>query len=150
MRMPIILTLCALLLLGACSRVKVEGPEGFAKQRTRGEYRALSPEGMLFRVRTVKNYPRKDLIFWKQALRRHLTDEGYHLLDEGEAFSTDRHEGIMYEWAVPYAENDYIFLTALVPMGGRIIIVEAAGEHSLYALHRRSMRKSLETISRRF
>jgi hypothetical protein len=132
------------------AQVNMQAPEGFAEQKTTNEYRAVSPEGVLMRVRTVRNYPKQELSFWREALRTHLLDEGYHLLNDGEAFSAGVNEGVLYEWGLPYGQKDYIYLTAVIPAGRRIIVAEAAGEHTLYRRYRKALRASLLTIKRRF
>jgi hypothetical protein len=104
------------------AQVNMQAPEGFAEQKTTNEYRAVSPEGFLMRVRTVRNYPKQELSFWREALRTHL----------------------------PYGQKDYIYLTAVIPAGRRIIVAEAAGEHTLYRRYRKALRASLLTIKRRF
>ncbi len=132
------------------AQVIMQAPEGFAEQKAKDEYKAVSPEGVLIRVRTARNYPKQELSFWKEALRAHLLDEGYHLLNDGEAFSAGTNAGVLYEWGLPYGQKDYIYLTAVIPAGRRIIIAEAAGEHILYRRYRKALHASLKTIARRF
>jgi len=132
------------------AQVTVQAPEGFAEQRAKDGYKAVSPEGVLLRVRTARNYPKQELFFWKKALRAHLLDEGYHLLNDGEAFSAGVNEGVLYEWVLPYGQKDYIYLTAVIPAGRRIIIAEAAGEHTLFRKYSNAIHASLLTIKRRF
>jgi hypothetical protein len=134
----------------SCTRVRVDVPEGFARQRTWGEYHAISPEGLRFSVRTVKNYPRKELAFWKDVLKAHLEEEGYTPLGEGEPFRAGDVDGTVYEWAVPLGQDDYVYLVAVMPAGRRIIIAEAAGEHTLFARYRQALYECLQTVSLRF
>ncbi len=146
----ILLLLCTFIGNVSCSAIKAKLPDGFAQMRSRRHYSAVSPEGMRFRVRTVRNYPRKELDFWNEALRNHLLDEGYRLLNSGEDFSTPTAQGTLYEWVVPYGSGDYIFLTAIIPAGKKVLIVEAAGEYTIYSRYRESIHESLQTLSLRF
>jgi hypothetical protein len=146
----ILLLFFALTGIISCTGVRAQLPAGFAKARSRRYYSAISPEGMRYRVRTVRNYPRKELDFWNEALKNHLLEEGYQLLGKGEDFSTTTAQGILYEWVVPYGSGDYIFLTAIIPAGKRVLIAEAAGEYNIYSRYRESIHESLQTLSLRF
>jgi hypothetical protein len=146
---PILLA-AILFFSSSCTGVKVQVPEGFAELKLRRTYRAVSPEGVLYSVRTVRNYPRQGLAFWEETLRGHLLDEGYQLIGEGERFPTEQGEGMLYEWGLPYGQNDYLYLTAVIPAGRRIVVAEAAGEQTLYRRHRDALLKSLKTIEGRF
>ncbi len=125
---------------------KVELPEGFAEAENRWTFMAVSPEGMLYKVRTVKNYPEQDLKFWEAALKNHLTKEGYHLIGEGRHFQSKDSDGIFYEWLMPYGDADYIYLTAITIYKDRIVIAESTAEHRIYKRYREQLLTSLATI----
>ena len=52
---------CMAVLLLSCGQVEVETPEGFAKSETSDRFRAISPEGVVLRIRSVRNEPRQNL-----------------------------------------------------------------------------------------
>ncbi len=135
------------LFASGCTNLSVKKPEGFAEVKSKKHYRAVSPEGMFYKVRTVKNYPEQDLEFWGRALSNHLIKEGYFSIGSGEPFEAGNREGILYEWGMPYGNEDYIYLTAIIIFGKTIAIVEAAGEHTVYMQYRDSMLESIENIS---
>ena len=139
--------LLPLLLLSGC--LSVEKPEGFAEISPFPSYRAISPEGLRYSVRTVRNYPPQDLEFWGQALKNHLQAEGYLLIRPGEAFEAANREGLLFEWGLPYRNRSYIYLTAIMLWEKEIVIVEAAGEKSLYAGYREVLISSLRSLSPR-
>ena len=65
--------LSLILFLSGCQTVSVQAdtPEGFADISESADYysdvvpyRAISPEGVIFRVRSVDNYPEKGIDFW--------------------------------------------------------------------------------------
>jgi hypothetical protein len=143
-RRLILLSTAALLL--SCAHLSVEKPAGFAEVETENRYRAVSPEGMVYRVRTVDNYPVQSLSFWSDALKNHLIKEGYTLLGEGESFQAGDYEGEFFEWAVPYGHESYIYLTAILVSEETIAIAEAAAEHTVYSEHREAVKKSLKSI----
>ncbi|MFW6181142.1 MAG: hypothetical protein ACOC8N_05280 [Spirochaetota bacterium] len=153
------------LALGAvsCTTVDMDVPPGFAEAvdfRPGGEadggsrgsapaFSAVSPEGMHYRVRVVRHYPRQELAFWRDALKNHLTEEGYGLLHQGEEFETRKGRGFYFEWVVPYGESAYIYLTAVILAGRRIMIAECGGEYALYTAYRDAIRESLPSIALR-
>jgi hypothetical protein len=147
--MPGLIALILLISLSlfACTTIEVKKPAGFAETVSKTEYRAISPEGILYRVRSVDNYPVKNLDFWSKALKNQLATEGYLLTDDGEEFSAGDHRGVLYEWGVRYGNEDFIYLTAIIVFDDRITIAEAGGEHKIYAKYRQSILESLKSIT---
>lgn len=131
---------------GGAARLSVDTPEGFARLDMRRGRGAVSPEGMLFRVRTAANEPRKGLEFWSQALENHLRKAGYRPAGPARPFQAAGVSGVVYEWAVPYGHESYLFLTALAVEGRRITLAEAAAPYSVFVLHRSAVFRSLETM----
>ena len=140
----------AVLALASCTSL-VQKPEGFAKvplgQIVVTQYKAVSPEGMIYRVRKLKNYPVQTLEFWTNALRNHLEKEGYRIITEGQSFQTGDNSGMIFEWAMPYANQSFIYLTAIVVSHKRIAVAEAAAEHTIYYRYREALLDSLASIT---
>jgi hypothetical protein len=132
----------------AAPRLKVQPPESFAEAEPgKGvAYRALSPEGLLYRVRLFPNEPEKSLGFWGEALKNHLVKEGYRLNGEGQAFQAGQTPGTAFEWVVPFSAENYIYLTAVLVAGKRIIVAEAAGPYALFTRYRPGLFESLQSI----
>jgi len=139
----------------SCSEFKITKPEGFAEikekgsYRTRGSselYRAVSPEGMILKIRKEKNYPPMELEFWAKTLQNHLIKEGYILISEQGSFETETNKGMFFEWGLPYGNEDYIYLTALLVFDKEIIIGETAALQSIYKNYRSSIIESLKSI----
>jgi hypothetical protein len=126
---------------------KAELPEGFAAVQSRWSYQAVSPEGMQYKVRMVKNYPEQELEFWGATLKNHLEKEGYHLMGESAGFQANDSAGIFYEWLMPYGNTDYIYLIAIMISKNCIVIAESAAEHMIYKKYREPVLDSLETIN---
>ena len=133
------------LLASGCSRIGVEKPEGFADKQSYDEYNAISPEGVLYRIRYVRNYPEKDISFWQEAVKLHLEKEGYEFLAQ-EEFTAGNKEAVLFEWGAPYGHENYIYMTAIAVFGKRIAIAEAAGEYELYHTYRDALVSSIKTI----
>jgi len=132
----------------AAPRLKVQPPEGFAEAEPGKDaaYRALSPEGMLYRVRLFRNEPEKPLGFWGEALKNHLVKEGYRLNGEGRAFQAGETAGTAFEWVVPFGTESYLYLTAVLVTSKRIIVAEAAGPYALFTRYRQGLDQSLQSI----
>jgi hypothetical protein len=133
------------LVMAGCSRVKVEIPKGFADKTVYNEYNAISPEGVLYRVRYVDNYPEKDIAFWQEAVKVHLEKEGYEYISHSE-FDAHGKKGVLFEWGAPYGHENYIYMTAILVTGKKIAIAEAAGEFSLYHEYKDALLASVKTI----
>ena len=140
----------AVLALASCVTL-VQKPEGFADvlpwQVAASQYKAVSPEGMIYRVRTLKNYPVQTLEFWAQALQNHLEKEGYRKISDGRSFETEDNTGMLFEWAMPYGNESYIYLTAIVVSEKKIAVAEAAAEHTIYDQYREALLESLISIT---
>ena len=112
-------------------------PAGFApydlQERPAGtsvQHFAMSPEGVLFRVRTVPNQPPQQLGFWTEALRTQLTREGYTYIDTRE-LSSPLGAVVLLRWSVTVGQSDWLYLTALAELGDQLVIAEAAGDVTL-------------------
>ena len=144
-----LLLIPAAVLLAGCTTLAVEKPAGFAEMESRfssERYTAVSPEGMLYRVRTRENYPPQSLDFWAEAMKNHLIDEGYTPVDDGESFQAGGLPGVLFEWVMPYGQESYIYLTAIIVSEEKIAVAEAAAEHTIYHEYRGSLRESLQSI----
>jgi len=139
----------------SCTTVgtRLTTPSGFAEFQAAGEYRIISPEGVVLRVRTAENEPVQTLDFWAATLKRQLSQSGYALLAEGTfdptklpTPSTSPH-GDYFEWSAPVGAEDYTYLTAIALAVDRIVIVEAAGPIEYYKLHAEQIHKALDTLT---
>ena len=140
-----------LLLLGSCSGYKVPVPEGFASVPGSGVFRAVSPEGLTFRVKTVQHEPRMELGFWAEALQTHMSKEGYQLKGTAKG-STGPYpkavgDGIFFEWVVPFANTSYTYLTALYASPSRIVVAECAGDSLVFRDHREAIMNALAELT---
>ena len=135
-------------LISACATppVAFDTPDGFAQFEDDIPPRAISPEGVVLRVRTVDNDPVQDLAFWSEALERNMTEAGYLLLESGE-FESGELGGVFFEWLAPLNDEDWVYLTGIAVTDTVIIIAEAAGPHEHYTGHRDSLLAALSSIS---
>jgi hypothetical protein len=128
----------ALMLLGtsACASFTAVAPAGFAPfEKQGGELRAVSPDGVVYRVRDEKHKPHADLAFWKEALKKRMIDAGYHFVAEQDV-SAGGKPGYLLELSAPVGEQDYGYWVAVFDAGSQLVLVEAAGEVTKLAARR--------------
>ena len=113
----------------------VSPPEGFSAYKTRHEHRAVSPDEVLYRVRSEKHKPRADLAFWKEAVTVRMAEAGYTSLRDQE-ITAGAAQGWFIEFTAPLGTQDYAYGIAAFPLGSKLVVVEAAGEVSRYEARR--------------
>ena len=134
------------LVLSGCVTVpEMDTPAGFARFQNEDLPAAISPDGVVLRLRTTENDPPQTLEFWAKALGRQMSDSGYVLVGEG-SFDAPAGAGTFFEWLAPVGDEDWIYLTAICVTGEQILIAEAAGRFDLYQLRRDSVIASLSTL----
>ena len=91
------------------------------------DFRAVSPEGLLFSVRTEKNNPKADLPFWRQAMKTRMSQAGYRILSDTDCVMGGAPAALL-KMAAPVGNKDYFYWVALSISGKKILVAEAAGE----------------------
>jgi hypothetical protein len=118
--------------LSACGFAP-RAPEEFAQYHRgyifKGPMRAMSPDGVLFTVRTEDNDPKADLAFWRDAMKTRMSQAGYRVVSDTTC-TMHGSEGALLRLAAPVGNQDYLYWIAfsLSPSGSRILVAEAAGE----------------------
>jgi hypothetical protein len=124
----------------------VSPPEGFSAYKTRHEHRAVSPDEVLYRVRTEKHEPRADLAFWKEAVTVRMAEAGYTALRDQE-ITAGAAQGWFLEFTAPLGTQDYAYGVAAFPQGAKLVVVEAAGEVSRYEARRDQIVAAIDGLS---
>jgi hypothetical protein len=141
-----------LVFLAACSNFYVETPRGFAEipweqnPQNMVLYKAVSPEGIRFSVRKEENYPRMELDFWARALKNQLQKEGYTLIGKEQDFQAEQRNGVYFEWGLPYGNETYIYFTSLLVCDDELLVIEAAGEYTIFNSYKDAIITSLKSI----
>ncbi len=150
MRTPtaLVTALCFISLVGAGCVHTTQGkpvPHGFARYTDAEEIKAVSPEGVTYRVRSEANKPYADLPFWKEALKKRMLDAGYVFRREAPV-TADNREGYLLELTAPYGQQDDTYLMAIFALKNKIVIVEAAGEVTQLAARRKAIIAAIEKL----
>lgn len=138
------ITLLALLvLLSACQPQAMQRPDGFASyEKVSKAHKAISPERVVYRVRSHDNEGDASLDFWKTALRTHMRDSGYVTLEESDIMA-DGDQGFVLTLAAPFDARDYTYLIALFVHGDKLVVFESAGESSWFEKYREDIIKTI-------
>ena len=135
-----------LLLVVGCDSFKAKAPEGFAVYEGNRPYRAMSSDGVVYRVRTVNDSTDATLAFWKEALKKRMLDAGYVFLREGEAKSSNQ-TGYVLEVTAPYGVRDYTYLMAVFKQDKHLVLVESSGEVATFEKRRPQVLAAIEQLA---
>lgn len=126
-----------------------KAPEQFATLDSEGEdkvvLKAVSPSGVVYRVRTEQPEPKAELSFWKEALQSKLAAEGYVVLAVKDTTLAGQPAAAI-EAVAPLADADYGFMVLIAPVGEEILIVEGAGERKAWDTLKPKMLAAAEAI----
>jgi hypothetical protein len=126
--------------------VTVPTPDGFSAWKKQSRARAASPDGALFRVRVEKHKPKADLPFWREAVRERMVAAGYKLVAESE-FEANGAKGGLIELLAPVGTEDWTYVIAFFPEGGKVVIAEAAAEVTTFDAHREAILAAMKALA---
>lgn len=101
-------------------------PDGFAVYKSRKKFKSVSPDHIVYRVRTVKNKPYADFSFWREALPERMKNAGYRVISDT-VLPIKNNSALLLEMAAPMGETDYSYLVMMVVKKKKILIAESAG-----------------------
>ena len=127
------------------SRLSAHAPAGFAAYDRSCRFQAVSPDDVVYRVRSASNEPKADLAFWREALRTRMVDAGYHLLSEQDITAGAR-TGALLELGAANGEQDQTYMVALFVEGRHLVLVEATGEATRVKGHRDAILAALSQL----
>lgn len=113
-------------------------PDGFSPWRKQRRFRAASPDGVLFRVRTEKHKPEATPEFWREAVRERMVAAGYKVVAEQETPS-----GGVLELVSPMGQEDWTYAVAFAVDGRKLHVAEAAGEVTRFEARRAEIEQAL-------
>jgi hypothetical protein len=116
-------------------------PDGFSSWRNPRRFRAVSADGVLYRVRSVAHEPVADVSFWSEAVRERMDAAGYGIVAESAVGG-----GVAIELVSPLGQEDWTYEVAFFLAGDRIVIAEAAGEVSRFEARRGAVRAAMEAL----
>lgn len=142
----VLLIIITALASGCAPKLPASVPQGFAAYENYEKIRAVSPDGVMYRIRREKNEPFAELPFWREALKKRMLDAGYTFMNEEDIEAGER-SGYLLELAAPLGARDFSYLIALfVNDNKQLVIVEAAGDMNVFAKWRPEIITSIEEI----
>jgi hypothetical protein len=132
-------------LLSSCSHYTAQAPAGYAEFEEDSDFRALSSNGIVFRVKEVENDPFAELKFWKEALVHRMKASGYIFIKESE-IEIQGVKSAQVEWGSFYNKQDYTYMNVLVPSEDFIFVIEVAGESSQFEKDRFKIEAAVQNL----
>lgn len=127
----------------------LEPPSAFKRYEDSGDLKYITADGVMLKVRDVENYPRADLEFWADALRRHLEARGYALAGETRFQTARGLPGFSADFLLPHGAEDWVLSETLFVVGERIVVIEAAGPYERFRPLAPALRQAYETFTAR-
>lgn len=131
--------------VAGCRGFEASAPEGFAAFDGYWQFKAVSSDGVLYRVRAVRHEPEADLAFWKEAFKKRMLEAGYNFLAESEV-QVGGEKAYQLELAAPVGQMDYAYTVTLLVRKGKLVLAEAAGEVTSFAKHREALAAAVQKI----
>lgn len=139
--------LCALTagLLASCAGYRGHAPQGFATYDKGDNFRAVSPDGVIYQISESDHEPKADLTFWKEALTKRMHGAGYHTVDSLALTIAGRPAfGLFLE--APLGTTDQSYLVVAIPTDKHIVVVEAAGDAPKFAARKEAILAAVQKV----
>lgn len=120
-------------------------PDGFSAWKKEKAYRAVTPDEVMYRVRSMKHKPKGELAFWKEAMKERMIAAGYVVASEQDV-TADGVEGALLECRAPLGEQDWTYLVGVFPNGGRLVIVEAGAEITAFEARKAALLTAISAM----
>jgi hypothetical protein len=140
-----ILLAALVIMLFSCAHFKAQSPSGFAAYKSRCTFKAVSPDGVIYRVRSVKNKPKAELPFWNEAVITRMKNAGYTLVDTS-SITVQGRQTFVTELAAPLGSEDQSYLIAVIYGPKRLTVVEAACEVSKFQKRKADIVEAIKKI----
>lgn len=118
-------------------------PEGFATYKSGINFRSVSPDHIVYRVRTCDNKPYADFDFWREALPEQMKNAGYRIIGDT-VLSVNDKKSLLLELAAPLGEADYSYMVMINVAKEKILIAEAAGVYDDFQRRKAEIVTALE------
>jgi len=136
----------AMLALGGCLSFNIDTPDRFRRFHDTDDLKMITADGVMLKSRTIENYPKADLSFWVDAMKRHLEERGYAFKHE-DCFQTQTGlDGCAIEFILPHGAEDWVFSQCLFVIDDAIVVLESAGPFEKFVQVEESLRAAYRTF----
>ncbi len=128
--------LLAALILVSCASFRAVPPENFATYRESKEeksvkFKAISPDGVLYRVSEYEQESEAAVEFWGEALLLKMKNSNYKQ-QETLTLTIDQQPAAAYVFSFANRAGVDFYLVAAVQSKGKVFVVEAAGKEEKF------------------
>jgi len=135
------------LLVGGCAHTMTAPPNFVAVDKADlgiYDYRAVSADGAVLALRSVRNRKEGTLEFWTQAVINQLTaGQGYKLAESESVKSDARADGRLLKLTAQRSGATFRYLVAIFISGDDILIAEAGGKEDVLKPRMQEIRGAL-------
>ncbi len=129
--------------VGCGPKHAMPAPDGFVRYEKRRELALITADGIRLKSREVRNYPKADLPFWIDAMKRHLAARGYAIQAERCFQTAQGLPGCTVEFLLPHGAEDWVLSETAFVVGERLVLVEAAGPFDRFSKVQAGLSRSL-------
>ncbi len=143
------LLLPLLLALAACGpHHQMQTPTDFVRFEKRSDLAMITADGVRLKSREVRNYPKADLAFWTDALKRHLIARGYAVQRQHAFRTAAGQDANTLEFLLPHGAEDWVLSETILVCGDSVVLVEAAGPFERFARVQKAVDDALPSLVR--
>lgn len=135
----------AAFVLVSCAGFQGHAPQGFAPYSQGKGFRAVSPDGVVYRVQSSRLSSEADLAFWREALNSRMKQAGYHLVDSLN-LEVDHTPAYALWMEAPLGSVDQSYMVVAIPKGKKLVVVEAAGDTPLFTARKQAILDAVKQV----
>jgi hypothetical protein len=136
------------MLLFSCASFKAEAPNNFAAYNDRhsDKFRAISPDGVLYRVSAYEQKSEASMDFWKEAFLLKMENSNYKREDSLN-IAIDGKPAMGYVFSFANNVGTDLYLVAAVPVKKKIIVIEATAESEKFNARKADILDAINKIN---
>lgn len=124
----------------------MQTPPGFVRYEKGKDMALITADGVRVKSREERNYPKADLAFWVDAMKRHLQARGYAVQGQTCFQTAGGLPGCTLAFLLPHGAEDWVLSETTFVVGDRIVLVEAAGPFDRFSKVQEGLAKALLTF----
>jgi hypothetical protein len=138
----------ATLFLFSCASFKAQAPENFAEygDSPSGKFKALSSDGVLYRVSEYEQKAEASADFWREAFLLKMKNANYKQ-EDSLSVSIGGKAAIGYIFSFAHSAGSDLYLVAAVQSKEKMFVVEAAGESAKFENRKKDILDAIGKIN---
>lgn len=135
-----------------CRSFDATAPDGFAVYDNgwgsvfSKEFKAITSDGIRYRVREVKNEPKGDAVLWQQTLRKSLEKRGFRIINDSFLTTDQNKRANFIDSQLSAGGHDYLYFIAFIVDNDRIIVTEAGGKKESMEPYKTQLQKAVKSL----